>query len=69
MIALFIVAFIFGSQNNQEITINYMIAKTNITVAEAVTIFTLIGISIGLMLALLWKFTRAIKSKSINSKG
>jgi len=69
MIALFVIAFIFGSQNNQMFTLNYMIAKTDITVAGAVSLFTFIGIIIGLMLALLWKFTRAIKSKSIKTKG
>lgn len=61
--ALLVVAFIFGSQNVQPITLNYMIAKSEMTVAHAVSLFTVIGIFIGLLLSLLWKLLRVVKPK------
>ena len=69
MIALLVIAFIFGSQNNQVITLNYMIARTDLSVAAAVSLFTIIGFFLGLSFALLWKFVRMVKPKSINNKG
>lgn len=64
-IALLCVAFIFGSQNNQSITLNYLIARADITVAEAVSLFTLIGFFLGLLTSLLWKFMRSL-NKQVN---
>lgn len=69
MIALLVIAFIFGSQNNQMLTLNYMIARTELSVAEAVSLFTIIGFFLGLSFALLWKFVRMIKPKSIKNIG
>jgi putative membrane protein len=61
-------AFIFGSQNNQLITLNYFIARSDITVAMAVSIFTFIGFSLGLLVALLWKLVNTVKNKNkVNS--
>lgn len=60
---LIAIAFIFGSQNNQVITLNYMIAKTEITVAAAVSLFTSIGVLLGLLFALLWKLTASFKKR------
>lgn len=69
MIALLVIAFIFGSQNNQIITLNYMIARTELPVAAAVSLFTIIGFFLGIFFSLLWKFIRMVKPKSINNKG
>lgn len=69
MIALLVIAFIFGSQNNQVITLNYMIARADLSVAAAVSLFTTIGFFLGIFFALLWKFIRMVKPKSINNKG
>lgn len=69
MIALLVIAFIFGSQNNQIITLNYMIARTELSVAAAVSLFTIIGFFLGIFFSLLWKFIRMVKPKSINNKG
>jgi lipopolysaccharide assembly protein A len=69
MIALLVIAFIFGSQNNQMLTLNYMIARTELSVAAAVSLFTTIGFFLGIFFALLWKFVRLVKPKSINNKG
>jgi len=63
MIVLFSVAFIFGSQNAEPIMLNYLIAKAEITVASAVSIFMGIGFIMGLLFALLWKFVRAVQAK------
>jgi lipopolysaccharide assembly protein A len=63
MLLLLFIAFIFGSQNNQVLTLNYLIAQTEITVAMAVSIFTSIGFFIGLLFSLLWRFYRVLKRK------
>ncbi len=63
MIALLVVAFIFGSQNNQMLTLNYLIARTELTVAAAVSLFTIIGFFFGIAFSLLWKLIRAVKPK------
>jgi len=71
MLFLLLIAFIFGSQNDQDIMLNYLVARTQMSVATAVSLFTVIGIFIGLSLALLWRFSRAIKrnASSANKKG
>jgi len=58
------IAFIFGSQNDQMLTLNYLIAKTHLSVAQAVSLFTLIGFILGLLVALLWKILKLVKPKS-----
>lgn len=60
---LLFVAFIFGSQNEQTFTLNYMIAKTEMSVAQAVSLFTVIGIVIGFLLSLLGRLIKAVKPK------
>lgn len=55
MLFLLLVAIIFGSQNHQLITLNYLVAQTQITVANAVVIFTLIGFVLGFATCLLWR--------------
>lgn len=57
------VAFIFGSQNHQLFTLNYLIARAEISVATAVSLFTFIGFLLGLLTALLWKLVRAVRPK------
>ena len=64
MLVLFLIAFVFGSQNNELITLNYMIAKTELTIAQAVTLFTTIGIGIGVALSMLWSVSRRIKQRA-----
>lgn len=60
---LIAIAFIFGSQNNQVITLNYMVAKTELTVAAAVSLFTSLGVLLGLLFALLWKLKASFKKR------
>ncbi len=71
IIVLLIIAFIFGSQNNQLITLNYFIARTDISIAAAVSLFTTIGFILGLFFALFWQLVRTVKSKpaQTNNKG
>ena len=57
------IAFIFGSQNPQTITLNYMIARTELSVAQAVSLFTVLGIVIGILVTLMWRVSRVLKSK------
>ena len=64
LVILLILAFIFGSQNNQLITLNYMIAKTEISVATAVSLFTSIGFFLGLLVVMLFKLLKIIKPKN-----
>jgi len=63
---LLVVAFIFGSQNEQLLTLNYLIARTQMTVAAAVSLFTGLGFILGLLVTLLWRLIR--KGKKALSK-
>ena len=65
LLFLLMVAFIFGSQNDQMITLNYLIAQSNISVAMAVSLFTTLGFLLGVLAMLMWRFTRVIKKKLI----
>lgn len=67
-IILLAIAFIFGSQNEQTITLNYLIARTELSVAAAVSLFTTVGFLLGLIFSLLLKFLRMIKPKNQPSK-
>jgi len=60
-----VVALVFGSQNTDPILLNYLVAKTEITVAYAVSIFTFIGFILGLLFSLLWKLVSTVKSKNV----
>ncbi|MFB0981066.1 MAG: DUF1049 domain-containing protein [Alteromonadaceae bacterium] len=62
------IAFVFGSQNEQIFTLNYLIAKSELSVAAAVSLFTTLGFFLGLLFSLLWKFIRMIKPKNQPSK-
>jgi putative membrane protein len=65
-LALLAIAFVFGSQNDQVLTLNYLIAKTNLSVAAAVSLFTSIGFVLGLLFALFWKLFGMIKTTKNN---
>ncbi|NMP15577.1 MULTISPECIES: LapA family protein [unclassified Thalassotalea] len=55
------IAFVFGTQNEQLIELNYIVAKSRMSVAMAVSIFTLIGFVIGLMTMFSIMLSRKIK--------
>lgn len=63
---LLVIAFIFGSQNEQIISLNYIIARIDLSVAAAVSLFTGIGFAIGLLSTIVWRVVR--KSKKAYSK-
>lgn len=63
---LLVVAFVFGSQNEQLLTLNYLIARTQMTVAAAVSLFTGLGFILGLLVTLLWRLIR--KGKKVLAK-
>ncbi|MDO6426946.1 LapA family protein [Thalassotalea sp. 1_MG-2023] len=63
IVLLLLIAFVFGSQNNQDITLNYLIAKQEMTVATAVSLFTVIGFFIGTLFSVLWKLTMAMRKR------
>ncbi|MEW6982737.1 lipopolysaccharide assembly protein LapA domain-containing protein [Colwelliaceae bacterium 6471] len=63
IIVLLAIAFIFGSQNEQTITLNYLIARAEMSVAAAVSLFTMIGFFLGLLFSLFWKLLRTVRSK------
>ncbi|WP_268969144.1 LapA family protein [Thalassotalea algicola] len=63
MFVLLIIAFIFGSQNEQLITLNYLIAKSNMPVAMAVSLFTMLGFVLGIVFMLFLKLLRPLKRK------
>ncbi|WP_371378947.1 lipopolysaccharide assembly protein LapA domain-containing protein [Thalassotalea aquiviva] len=61
--ALLLVALIFGSQNKQIIELNYIIAATNMSVAMAVSIFTLTGFFMGALFVTIVALTRKLRRK------
>jgi len=61
-----VIAFIFGSQNEQLLTLNYLIARTEMTIAAAVSLFTGLGFILGLLVTLLWRLIR--KGKKVLAK-
>lgn len=63
---LLALAFIFGSQNEQLLTLNFLIARSDMTVAAAVSLFTGIGFLLGLLVTILWRIVR--KSKKALAK-
>lgn len=64
LFVLLTIAFIFGSQNNQLINLNYLIARTEISVAAAVSLFTALGFLLGIFTAIFYRLTKKFKSKS-----
>jgi len=58
LLILLTIAFIFGSQNEQMISLNYLIAKVDLSIAAAVSLFTAIGFVLGLLATLLWRMIR-----------
>jgi putative membrane protein len=67
VIILIAIAFVFGSQNEQIISLNYLVAKVDLSVATAVSLFTSIGFVLGLLATLLWRLIRKSK-KSLAKK-
>ncbi|REL26604.1 DUF1049 domain-containing protein [Thalassotalea euphylliae] len=63
MVLLLLIAFAFGSQNDQLITLNYLVAKTTMPVAMAVSIFTGLGFILGLVFMLLINLLKPLKRK------
>jgi putative membrane protein len=63
LFALLVIAFVFGIQNDQTITLNYIVARIDISVAVAVSIFTVIGFIMGLLSTIIWRIIR--KSKKV----
>ncbi len=63
VIILVAIAFVFGSQNHQTVTLNYLIARSEMSVADAVSIFTSLGFIIGVLVTMLWSFFRRLKTK------
>lgn len=63
---LLAIAFVFGSQNEQIISLNYLIARAELSIAAAVSLFTAIGFVLGLLTTLLWRLIR--KSKKAFAK-
>jgi Predicted membrane protein len=66
ILVLLAVAFVFGSQNDQLFTLNYLLARTEITVAAAVSLFTGVGFLLGLLVTIFWRIVR--KSKKALAK-
>ena len=57
------IAFVFGSQNDQTFTLNYLIARIDISVAAAVSLFTIVGFILGLLFCFLWKLINVVSPK------
>lgn len=68
ILILLAIAFIFGSQNDQSFTLNYLIARTEMTVAAAVSLFTGLGFLLGLLVTILWRIVRKSKKALARAK-
>lgn len=68
ILALLAVAFIFGSQNEQLFTLNFLIARTEMSVAAAVSLFTGLGFVLGLLVTILWRIVRKSKKLLLKNK-
>lgn len=68
ILILLATAFIFGSQNDQSFTLNYLIARTEMTVAAAVSLFTGLGFLLGLLVTILWRIVRKSKKALARAK-
>ncbi len=58
VLILLAIAFVFGSQNEQIISLNYMIARVELSIAAAVSLFTAIGFLLGLLATIIWRLIR-----------
>ncbi len=58
VLILLAIAFVFGSQNEQMISLNYLVARIELSVAAAVSLFITIGFVLGLLATLLWRLIR-----------
>lgn len=63
LLLLVVTAIIFGSQNTQIIELNYLIARANITVAAAVSLFTVFGFFTGIIAMTTFHFYRSLTRK------
>jgi putative membrane protein len=58
VLILLAIAFVFGSQNDQIISLNYLIARIELSIAAAVSLFTGIGFFLGLLATIIWRLIR-----------
>jgi len=58
ILILLAIAFVFGSQNDQIISLNYLIARVELSIAAAVSLFTAIGFFLGLIATIIWRLIR-----------
>ncbi|KGJ87658.1 protein of unknown function DUF1049 [Colwellia psychrerythraea] len=68
ILVLLAIAFIFGSQNDQLLILNYLIARTEMTVAAAMSLFTGLGFLLGLLVTILWRIVRKSKKALAKNK-
>ena len=68
ILILLAIAFVFGSQNEQLITLNYLVARTEMSVAAAMSLFTGLGFSLGLLITILWRIVRKSKKALAKTK-
>ena len=68
ILVLLTVAFVFGSQNEQLLILNYLIARTEMTVAAAMSLFTGLGFLLGVLVTILWRIVRKSKKALAKNK-
>jgi putative membrane protein len=68
VLILLSIAFVFGSQNDQIISLNYLVARVELSMAAAVSLFTIIGFILGLLATLLWRLIRKGKKSLAKSR-
>jgi len=53
ILALLLIAFVIGSQNEAQVTVNYLIAQANIRLSTLIAITLSIGVVVGILIMLL----------------
>ena len=68
VLALLTLAFVVGSQNETQITVNYLIAQANITISTLIAITLSVGVVIGILIMLVSWFHLRFQLMSAKAK-
>ncbi|GFD70634.1 hypothetical protein KUL113_00540 [Tenacibaculum sp. KUL113] len=68
ILVLLSIAFVIGSQNEAQVTVNYLIAQANLRLSTLIAITLSIGVGIGILIMLLSWLKLRVQLMSAQSK-
>lgn len=68
ILVLLSIAFVIGSQNEAQVTVNYLIAQANLRLSTLIAITSSIGVGIGILIMLLSWLKLRVHLMSAQSK-